>query len=292
MHARRGGLRGWLLAGLRLLLAAARFAVAQGARGGTAASGPPTRSSRTAGNWPGGPAHGRGQPPGRRRAHAGRPLPLDADGGRGLNHVRIVRWRRSRRCRKRRGRERAAGVPYRRCLQAGPPNGGPRGADVPMPGASGGHRDGPDGRSRTCPASPTRSTRTSSAAGTPGREGDVIHVFRYARDRHGATRAGTIPVPPPGDAPTPQNFPPTNTARSRPGRPPRRLARRQDAARRRSTSPTAPRSSTLPRKAVRYVKTGNYPYGAAITARRQDRAGLQRDRRHGVGHRPRRGAGR
>ncbi len=47
-------------------------------------------------------------------------------------------------------------------------------------------------------------------ASLPGRGGDVIHVFTYNRKTGSATRGAVIPVPPPADAPTPQNFPPTN----------------------------------------------------------------------------------
>ncbi|MGZ6709814.1 MAG: hypothetical protein ACXVFN_23095, partial [Solirubrobacteraceae bacterium] len=44
--------------------------------------------------------------------------------------------------------------------------------------------------------------------GTPGKAGDVVHVFKYTSRSRRASETGTIPVPPPSDAPAPQDFPP------------------------------------------------------------------------------------
>ena len=107
------------------------------------------------------------------------------------------------------------------------------------------------------------SNRDERRPGLPGRQGDVIHVFRYNQRTGRASETGTIAVPPPSSAPVPQNFPPKKSgylswpdrlAISPTGRTllvPLNLA---DAA---AVIDTTTHS-------VRYVPTGPYPYGAAI----------------------------
>jgi DNA-binding beta-propeller fold protein YncE len=101
-------------------------------------------------------------------------------------------------------------------------------------------------------------------AGTPGKAGDVVHVFRYDGGKGTATRAGTIPIPPPSDAPIPQNFPPTNTEKQSW---PRDLALTADGRTLLAALNLGDAAAIVDvnTKQVRYVKTGTYPYGAAIT---------------------------
>ena len=60
-------------------------------------------------------------------------------------------------------------------------------------------------------------------AGTPGKDGDVLHVFAYSAGSGTARETGTIPVPPPPDAAAPQDFPPAPQGKQgRVARPPGR----------------------------------------------------------------------
>ncbi|HEX2016222.1 MAG TPA: YncE family protein, partial [Solirubrobacteraceae bacterium] len=99
--------------------------------------------------------------------------------------------------------------------------------------------------------------------GTPGAGGDVIHVFRYDRSGH-ASFDHLIDVPAPSGASAPQNFPPTNTARVAW---PDRLAIAPDGARLLVPLNLADQAAVIDvsTRAVSYVKTGNYPYGAAVS---------------------------
>src|SRR5437588_497768 len=99
--------------------------------------------------------------------------------------------------------------------------------------------------------------------GDDGIDGDVIHVFSYD-PRFGAARfRKVIPVPPPSNAPAPQNFPPTNTAKVAW---PDRLAVSPDGSRLLVPLNLADAAAIVDVSsgAVRYVDTGHYPYGAAI----------------------------
>ena len=109
-----------------------------------------------------------------------------------------------------------------------------------------------------------------------------IHVFSYAATGR-ATFTGLIPVPPPSDAPAPQSFPPTNVDQKIAW--PDRLAvspRRQAPAR-----AAQPRRRRRDRR--RLLQAGALrqdrplPLRRGDPARRQDRPGLQRDARHGLG---------
>jgi YVTN family beta-propeller protein len=136
---------------------------------------------------------------------------------------------------------------------------------IPMPGLSGGVAITADGRSAYVSGLPDSSHADQKvAADVPGRDGDVIHIFSLNRSSGQATRAGLIPVPPPSTAPLPQAFPPTTT---------KQLSWPRDVA----VSPDGKRllvalnlgdSAAIidtATKAVKYVSTGHYPYGAAIT---------------------------
>ena len=100
--------------------------------------------------------------------------------------------------------------------------------------------------------------------GTPGKEGDVIHVFSYNPGTGSATFDRVIATPPPPDAPAVQAFPPTPTKKV--GWPDR-LAVSPDGKRLLVPLNLADAAAIVPTDgsaAPRYVKTGTYPYGAAI----------------------------
>ncbi len=99
--------------------------------------------------------------------------------------------------------------------------------------------------------------------GTPGLEGNVIHVFTFNPHTGSAERAGVLDIKVPSDAPAVQSFPPTPTTKD--GWPDR-LAISPDGARLLVPLNLADQAAIVDvgSKAVRYVKTGAYPYGAAI----------------------------
>jgi DNA-binding beta-propeller fold protein YncE len=186
--------------------------------------------------------------------------------GRGRNDVRIVRVAPRKRCRRpahsasdRRVRA------YRRCVKRARRSVGKVVQVLQMPGLSGGIAMARDGR--TAYVSGTAESEhkdQQTPAGTPGKEGDVIHVLRYNPRTGRARRAGTISVPPPIDAPIPQSFPPTDTGRKSW---PRDLAVSRDGKTLLAALNLADYAAvidTSTRKA-RFVKVGSYPYGAAIT---------------------------
>src|SRR3954468_23834773 len=135
---------------------------------------------------------------------------------------------------------------------------------LPLPGASGGIAMDPK-RSLVYVSgiAGSRYKLQKPPAGTPGAEGDVIHVFSYSPRFGVAQFERVIKVPPPSDAPTPQNFPPTNTKKIAW---PDRLAVAPDGKRLLVplNLPAAAAIVDTDSGAVRYVQTGNYPYGAAI----------------------------
>jgi len=186
--------------------------------------------------------------------------------GRGRNDVRIVRVAPRRRCRRPGQGATARRVRgYRRCRKRARGSVGRVVQVVRMPGLSGGIAMARDGR--TAYVSGTAESEhedQQTPGGTPGKEGDVIHVLRYNRRTGRARRAGTIAVPPPADAPIPQSFPPTNTGRKSW---PRDLAVSRDgktllAALNLADYAAVVNTST---RTARFVKVGSYPYGAAIT---------------------------
>jgi DNA-binding beta-propeller fold protein YncE len=136
---------------------------------------------------------------------------------------------------------------------------------VPMPGVNGGMAMAPDGKTAYVSGTPDSPfTDEKSAPGTPGVGGDVIHVFKYSPKTGIAKRAGLIPVPPPQGTSPPQNFPPTSLS---PMSWPRDLAVTKDGKTLLAALNLADQAAivNLKTKAVRYVKTGAFPYGAAIT---------------------------
>jgi hypothetical protein len=109
-------------------------------------------------------------------------------------------------------------------------------------------------------------------AGTPGKAGDVIHVFAYSEQTGSAHPQDLIPVPPPSSAQAPQNFPPTNVNQRIAW--PDRLAVSPGGERLLVPLNLADAAAIVDvaSKRVRYVETGHYPYGAAIL--RDGRTGL------------------
>src|SRR3954451_5933055 len=101
-----------------------------------------------------------------------------------------------------------------------------------------------------------------SPPGTPGIEGDVIHVFSYS-PRYGVAQfEKLIRVPPPSDAPAAQDFPPATNKIAWPDR----LAVSPDGSRLLVPLNLAAAAAIVATSsgAVKYVDTGDYPYGAAI----------------------------
>jgi DNA-binding beta-propeller fold protein YncE len=142
---------------------------------------------------------------------------------------------------------------------------------IPLPGASGGIAIAHHGAVAYVSGLADSTDTDEERPGLPGRQGDVIHVLHYDVRTGRASETGTIPVPPPASAPVPENFPPKTSGKvSWPDRlaispndgtllVPLNLA---DAA---AVIDTHTRS-------VRYVKTGPFPYGAAIL--KDNRTGL------------------
>jgi DNA-binding beta-propeller fold protein YncE len=137
---------------------------------------------------------------------------------------------------------------------------------IPLPGASGGIAMDP-----RRPLAYISGVADSDAAhadqqepNLPGRGGDVIHVFRYDRTNGRAIFRSLLAVPPPSGTAPPQTFPPTDTT---PVSWPDRLAISRDGARLLVPLNLADQAAIVDvaSGAVRYVATGSYPYGAAIT---------------------------
>ena len=199
--------------------------------------------------------------------------------GRGKNDIRIVKVAADGRC-KRGGKGHRCRV--RRARQVGRIV-----QTIPMPGANGGMAMAADnktafvsGTKDPC-AGCTKGTHLYEGApkGTPGMDGDNVHVFEYDAKTGTARRTGVIPIPPPPGAPIPQviptglpapgptppqNFPPTKTT---PKSWPRDLAVTPDGKTLLAALNLSDAAAIvdLKTKQIRYVQTGNYPYGAAIT---------------------------
>ncbi len=135
---------------------------------------------------------------------------------------------------------------------------------IRMPGLSGGIAISRDGtRAYVSGLADSPYTDQSVPSSLPGRQGDVIAVFRINTHSGLAKRDGVIGVPPPPNAPTVQTFPPGTDTQAWP----RDLAISPNgktllAALNLADSAAIVNTQT---RAVRYVSVGHYPYGAAIT---------------------------
>jgi YVTN family beta-propeller protein len=186
--------------------------------------------------------------------------------GRGRNDIRIVRVKPKLRCRRDLPRRRA-----KRCRRRARRQIGRVVQKIPMPGLSGGIAMAPKGRTAYVSGlADSPYTDQHSSDEVPGREGDVIHVFRLHRRSGKAQRAGVIEVPPPPNAPTVQDFPPGTDHASWP----RDLAISPDGKTLLAALNLADSAAVIDTasREVRYVSVGHYPYGAAIT--RDGRFGL------------------
>jgi DNA-binding beta-propeller fold protein YncE len=135
---------------------------------------------------------------------------------------------------------------------------------LPLPGASGGIAMDPGGAVAYVSGVADSSHKDqASPSGTPGTAGDVIHVFRYDADTGRARFDHLLAVPPPSTAPAAQDFPPATKKLSWPDR----LAVSRDGGTLLVPLNLADAAAIVDTKskAVRYVATGSYPYGAAIT---------------------------
>jgi DNA-binding beta-propeller fold protein YncE len=176
--------------------------------------------------------------------------------GRGRNDIRVVRVDPGPNCR---GGARYAICKRKRAARIGKPI-----QTIPMPGATGGIAMAPDGRTAYVSGSPESShDDQTTPEGTPGKQGDVIHVFRYDPVKGKATRDGVIEVPPPGDSPIVQTFPPGTDRRSWP----RDLAVSPDGKTLLAALNLADYAAVVDteKRMARFVRIGSYPYGAGIT---------------------------
>jgi DNA-binding beta-propeller fold protein YncE len=136
---------------------------------------------------------------------------------------------------------------------------------LPIPGASGGIAMDPSAQlAYVSGVADSPQKDQASPPGTPGIAGDVVHVFRYDAGTGQATFDHLIAVPPPSDAPAAQDFPPGTAKLSWPDR----LAVSPDGKTLLVPLNLADAAVVIDTgtRAVRYVNTGSYPYGAAILA--------------------------
>src|SRR4051794_2147918 len=193
------------------------------------------------------------------------------DAGRGINDIRIVDAVPELGCK--------AGKKGAACRKRAKKKIGRLVQTIRMPGVSGGIAMSPNGKTAYVSGVKDSSNEDQKAPpGTPGLNGDVLHVFTLNASSGKAFRAGTIPVPPPPGVnapqaipggvavgtPPPQSFPPNATGSISW---PRDLAVSKDGNTLLAALNLADRAAivNLKTKAVRYVEVGHYPYGAAIT---------------------------
>lgn len=176
--------------------------------------------------------------------------------GRGINDIRIVRVLPRRSC------KHAANK--RKCRRKAKRSVGQVVQRIRMPGLSGGIVMDPN-RNKVYVSGLRDSSHADEQvpASVPGREGDVIHVFKYRTHSGQAKRKGSIGVPPPQGAPPYQTFPPNATETESW---PQELAISGDGKTVLAALNLADSAAVIDTKSksVRYVNVGHYPYGAAI----------------------------
>lgn len=134
---------------------------------------------------------------------------------------------------------------------------------IRLPGASGGIVIAPRGGVAYVSGLEDSTNTDEQRPGPPGRGGDVIHVLRYNARTGRAAESGTIPVPAPSSAPVPENFPPKTSGKESW---PDRLAISPNGRTLLVPLNLADAAAVIDTRtrAVRYVHTGPFPYGAAI----------------------------
>jgi len=135
---------------------------------------------------------------------------------------------------------------------------------VPIPGASGGIAMDPRRNVAYVSGIADSSHANEARPKLAGRGGDVVDVYSYNAQTGKARFAHLLPVPPQSNAPTPQNFPPTNSTKIAW---PDRLAVSPDGRKLLVPLNLADSAAIVDTKtkAVSYANVGHYPYGAAIT---------------------------
>jgi DNA-binding beta-propeller fold protein YncE len=177
--------------------------------------------------------------------------------GRGRNDIRIVRVETGKKCKK--------GKRGAKCRKRNAKKVGKVIQTIPLPGLSGGMVMARKGNTAYVSGTPeTSDPNNASPEGTPGKEGDVIHILTYNAKTGRAKHKGLIEVPAPAGTPPPQNFPPTRTDMVSW---PRDLAITRDGKTLLAALNLAHSAAVidLENKDVQYVQTGRYPYGAAIS---------------------------
>ena len=133
-----------------------------------------------------------------------------------------------------------------------------------LPGASGGVAIDPSGAlAYVSGVAGSLDKAEALPPGTPGLTGDVLHVFRYDPVSGRATFERAINVPAPSSASAPENFPPTNGQKIAW---PDRLSISPDGSTLLVPLNLADAAAVIDAHSgsVRYVKTGDFPYGSAI----------------------------
>jgi DNA-binding beta-propeller fold protein YncE len=179
------------------------------------------------------------------------------DAGRGRNDVKIVEVEPALKCH--------TGARGRNCRKRLAKRTGRVVQTIPMPGASGGIAMSPDGKTAYVSGLPESDRKDQQSPGdTPGKEGDVLHVFKLDAKKGTAARDGVIDLPPPEGTPAPQNFPPTN---SKALSWPRDIGVSRDGKTLVVALNLADAAAIVDTRSreVKTVKTGSYPYGAAVT---------------------------
>jgi len=141
---------------------------------------------------------------------------------------------------------------------------------IPVPGASGGLAFDPVRPLAYLSGIQDSAHADQQRPGLPGRQGDVVSVYRYDPATGRARFDHLIPVPPPASAPAVQSFPPSAKSLSWPDR----LAISPDGQRLLVPLNLADAAAVVDTttSAVRTVPVGHYPYGAAVL--RDGRTGL------------------